>query len=302
MTFTAATSISSVVDALCEANQELLGSAEAGHQALPSRDAVRQLLADLQVALFPRHFGGVRIDRANLPYLVGHVLGRALGQLERECAIALRFGGEADEPRSAARAAEIVGAFAERLPRVRALLATDAQAAFDGDPAATSPDEAVFTYPGFAAILHHRIAHELHVLGVPLIARIVSETAHASTGVDIHPGALIGESFFIDHGTGVVVGETCRLGNRVRLYQGVTLGAKSFPTDEDGRLVKGLDRHPIVEDDVIVYAGATVLGRIRIGKGSRIGGNVWLTHSVPPSSNVSQAQVRQQTFDGGEGI
>jgi serine O-acetyltransferase len=153
-----------------------------------------------------------------------------------------------------------------------------------------------------SAIIHHRIAHELYVLGVPLVPRILSELAHAATGIDIHPGADIGASFFIDHGTGVVIGETCVIGERVRLYQGVTLGAKSFPTDESGHPKKGIPRHPIVEDDVIIYAGATILGRITIGRGSSIGGNVWLTQSVAPGSRVSQAQVREELFDAGAGI
>lgn len=200
------------------------------------------------------------------------------------------------------RASEVMATFTARLPTVRKLLGTDAQAAFEGDPAATSADEAVFCYAGVTAVIHHRIAHELHVLGVPLIPRIISELAHAQTGIDIHPGARIGESFFIDHGTGVVIGETCIIGQRVRLYQGVTLGAKSFPTDDAGRPIKGMARHPIVEDDVIIYAGATILGRITIGRGSVIGGNVWLTQSVPPRTTASQAQLRHEIFDGGAGI
>jgi serine O-acetyltransferase len=191
---------------------------------------------------------------------------------------------------------------AQRLPAVRALLGSDARAAYEGDPAATSADEAVISYPGMTAIIHHRIAHELYSLGVPLVPRIISELSHSQTGIDIHPGAQIGASFFIDHGTGVVIGETSVIGERVRIYQGVTLGAKSFPTDESGRPKKGIPRHPVVEDDVIIYAGATILGRITIGRGSSIGGNVWLTQSVPPGSRVSQAQIRQELFDGGSGI
>jgi serine O-acetyltransferase len=196
----------------------------------------------------------------------------------------------------------VTHAFAARLPAVRTLLGSDAQAAFDGDPAATSPDEAVFSYAGLTAVIHHRLAHELHGLGVPLIPRIIAELAHSSTGIDIHPGAQIGASFFIDHGTGVVIGETCVIGDRVRLYQGVTLGAKSFPTDESGRPVKGLPRHPVVEDDVVIYAGATILGRVTIGRGASIGGNVWITQDVKPGSRVSQAESRQLVFEFGAGI
>ena len=152
------------------------------------------------------------------------------------------------------------------------------------------------------AVIHHRVAHALHGLGAPVVARIIAELAHSQTGIDIHPGAQIGAGFFIDHGTGVVIGETAIIGERVRLYQAVTLGAKRFSVDESGSLVKGQPRHPIIEDDVVIYAGATILGRVTIGRGSSIGGNVWLTRSVPPNSNVLQAQIRSETFDSGAGI
>jgi serine O-acetyltransferase len=183
-------------------------------------------------------------------------------------------------------------AFIESLPEIQRLLATDVRGAYEGDPAATSPDEAIFCYPGVVAITSYRIAHSLHELGVPLIPRIITEHAHAITGIDIHPGATIGENFFIDHGTGVVVGETSRIGANVRVYQGVTLGAKSFPLDEHGNPIKGIDRHPVVEDDVIIYSGATILGRVTIGAGSIIGGNVWLLDSVPPGSRVVQRESK----------
>jgi serine O-acetyltransferase len=172
------------------------------------------------------------------------------------------------------------------------LLVSDLLAAFNGDPAATSPSEILLCYPGMTAVMYYRLAHALYELGAPVLARVISDIAHASTGIDIHPGAQIGGSFFIDHGTGVVIGQTTVIGQRVRLYQAVTLGAKRFPADDNGVLIKGNARHPIVEDDVVIYAGATVLGRITIGQGSTIGGNVWLTQSVPPGSNVSQAQMR----------
>ena len=159
-----------------------------------------------------------------------------------------------------------------------------------------------FVIPALPPVIHHRLAHQLYRLGAPLVARVIAEIAHSATGIDIHPGAQIGESFFIDHGTGVVIGETAVIGRHVRLYQAVTLGAKRFDKDENGILVKGNARHPIVEDDVVIYAGATILGRITIGQGSTIGGNVWLTHSVPPGSHVSQAQVRSECFEGGAGI
>ena len=187
------------------------------------------------------------------------------------------------------RAAAITAEFARRLPDVRADVVSDLQAAYQGDPAATSVSEILLCYPGIQAVICHRLAHRLYGLGAQFLARLLSDIAHARTGIDIHPGARIGRSFFIDHGTGVVIGQTAVIGERVRLYQQVTLGAKRFEVDDDGSLVKGLDRHPVVEDDVVVYAGATVLGRVTIGRGSVIGGNVWLTHSVPPNSQVHQA-------------
>ncbi|MCC6551447.1 MAG: serine acetyltransferase [Polyangiaceae bacterium] len=274
---------------------------ELGHRALPSREALKAIACDLRAVLFPAHFGPADLTDDGLDYFVGHTLDRALIALQEQARRGLLFAS-APPPDPARRAAEVVRDFAARLPAVRALLETDARAAFEGDPAATSIDEAVFCYPGVTAITHHRLAHQLHALGVPLIPRILAEIAHADTGVDIHPGAEIGASFFIDHGTGVVIGETARIGARVRLYQGVTLGAKSFPLDAEGRPLKGIERHPIVEDDVVIYAGATILGRVVIGRGSSIGGNVWLTRSVPPHSRVSQVQARSETFADGGGI
>lgn len=192
---------------------------------------------------------------------------------------------------------KLIQGFAAALPELRVLLDTDVLAAYHGDPAARSVDEVLLCYPGILAIIHHRLAHHLYQAGLPLLARISSELAHSATGIDIHPGAQIGPSFFIDHGTGVVIGETAIIGERVRIYQAVTLGAKRFPSDESGTLHKGLPRHPIVEDDVVIYAGATVLGRITIGKGSTIGGNVWLTRSVPAESNITQANLQLDCQD-----
>ena len=182
--------------------------------------------------------------------------------------------------------------FAAALPDIRRLLDSDVLAAYQGDPAARSVDEVLLCYPGILAMIHHRIAHTLYALGLPLLARIVAELAHSVTGIDIHPGAKIGPGFFIDHGTGVVIGETAEIGQRVRVYQAVTLGAKRFPTDAEGNLQKGLPRHPVVEDDVVIYAGATILGRVTLGKGATIGGNVWITESVPPGASVTQAVLR----------
>jgi len=189
-----------------------------------------------------------------------------------------------------------------QLPRLRERVFEDARAAWRGDPSCRHPIEALYAFPGIFAVTRHRIANILYHLDVPLLPRLIAENAHHRTGIDIHPGATIGREFFIDHGTGVVIGETAVVGNRVTLYQGVTLGAKSFPVDAQGRLVKGLARHPIIEDDVTIYAAATVLGRITVGRGSVIGGNVWLTHSVPPNSRVSQAEPLQSGFEHGAGI
>jgi serine O-acetyltransferase len=301
------TALAPIVDALCAQNANLLRGRrrKLGRAILPSREVVASVVGDLRGVLFPWHFGAADVSEDGLAYYVGRTLDRALAGLREQVLVGLLFDCEHTHGRCLeceARSVEVTREFASKLPAVRALLGSDAQAAFDGDPAATSPDEAVFSYAGLSAIIHHRLAHELHRLGVPLIPRIIAELAHSSTGVDIHPGAQIGGSFFIDHGTGVVIGETCVIGERVRLYQGVTLGAKSFPTDEHGRPLKGLPRHPIVEDDVVIYAGATILGRITIGRGASIGGNVWITQDVRPGGRVSQAEARQLVFEFGAGI
>ena len=197
---------------------------------------------------------------------------------------------------------EVVDTFIARLPEVRRMLETDTQAAYEGDPAATSRMEVVMAYPGMYAVTVHRLAHELYRLKVPIIPRIMTELAHSKTGIDIHPGATIGEGFFIDHGTGVVIGETTVIGNNVKIYQGVTLGALSFPKDEStGMLMKGHKRHPNVEDNVVIYAGATILGGDTvIGHDSEIGGNVWLMESIPPHSRVYNKppapEIREKKF------
>jgi serine O-acetyltransferase len=297
------TSLDRVVEALCDLNLDRRHGLP--QRILPSREALATEVSELRAALFPLHFGARDLSESALPYYVGRTLDAALRGLERQVYLGLSLEcGHDQEPcrTCGARAAEVLRELSTRLPAIRALLGSDARAAFEGDPAARSPDEAIFCYPGLNAILHHRLAHELYSLQVPLIPRLISELAHATTGIDIHPGAQIGGHFFIDHGTGVVIGETCVIGDRVRLYQGVTLGAKSFPKDEHGRYLKGAPRHPLVEDDVVIYAGATVLGRITIGRGATIGGNVWLTDSVEPGARVTQAQSRRETFDDGAGI
>jgi serine O-acetyltransferase len=271
---------------------------------LPSRKVLVGIADGLRAVLFPNRLGLPDLTDESVDYYVGHMLDVTLRDLLVQVRRELRFVSGVDAANNADReqAAAILRAFAQRLPHVRSLLESDIQAAYEGDPAARSIDEVLVCYPGITAITHYRLAHELHCLGAPLIARMISEIAHSATGIEIHPGAKIGGSFFIDHGTGVVIGETAVIGEHVRLYQAVTLGAKRFPVDEHGALVKGNLRHPIVEDDVVIYAGATILGRITIGRGSTIGGNVWLTRSVPPGSNISQAQTRNEVFDHGAGI
>ncbi|MDJ0450329.1 serine O-acetyltransferase EpsC [Methylocystis sp. JR02] len=270
---------------------------------LPSRAAILDTVEDLTAVLYPRHFGPYELTPETTDAFLTRTLGRALRMLREQVRRELKlFEPEAADDALASRARLITEEFAQALPQVRMLLDTDIRAAFTGDPAAKSLDEVVFCYPGVSAIIRHRLAHRLYLLGATMIARIVAEIAHSQTGIDIHPGATIGESFFIDHGTGVVIGETAVIGKRVRLYQAVTLGAKRFDVDENGALEKGKPRHPIIEDDVVIYAGATVLGRITIGRGSAIGGNVWLTQSVPPGANISQAKARVEVFDHGAGI
>jgi serine O-acetyltransferase len=271
---------------------------------LPSRKVLVGIADGLSAVLFPNRLGLPELTNESVDYYVGHTLDVTLRELLVQVRRELRFTSGLETPSNSDReqAAAITHAFARQLPHIRTLLESDIQAAYEGDPAARSLDEVLVCYPGITAITHYRLAHELYCLGAPLIARMISEIAHSATGIEIHPGAKIGGSFFIDHGTGVVIGETAIIGEHVRLYQAVTLGAKRFPTDEHGALVKGNIRHPIVEDDVIIYAGATILGRITIGRGSTIGGNVWLTRSIPPGSVISQAQIRNEVYDGGAGI
>jgi serine O-acetyltransferase len=260
---------------------------------LPSRKELQVILDGLCGVLYPNRLGLPDLNDEGIDYFVGHTLENLLRKLYKQISRELQFvsGLQGVNEADHEQAISIARQFATQLPVVRKLLDTDIQAAFEGDPAARSPDEVLVCYPGITAIIHHRLAHILYDLGAPLVARIISEIAHSATGIDIHPGAQIGESFFIDHGTGVVIGETAIIGKNVRVYQAVTLGAKRFEKDSTGLLVKGAARHPIVEDNVVIYAGATILGRITIGQGSTIGGNVWLTHTVPPNSSITQAHL-----------
>jgi serine O-acetyltransferase len=288
--------LSTVVDSLRVSREATHNIRHHGRvRELPSRDALRVIVDGLSAVLFPTHYGRPNLTDESIDYFVGDTLNTTLDRLAEQVRRGLLFSSTPDEAGDAAlelKANAITGEFATCLPAIRALLVSDVQAALAGDPAATSVAEIMLCYPGTIAILYHRLAHCLHQLGVAFIARLVADIAHSITGIDIHPAARIGASFFIDHGTGVVIGETAVIGQRVRLYQAVTLGAKRFPADASGALIKGVPRHPIVEDDVVIYAGATILGRITVGAGSTIGGNVWLTQSVAPGSSVSQAQMR----------
>ncbi|MEI6592088.1 MAG: serine acetyltransferase [Holophagaceae bacterium] len=279
-----------VVDALVAASTALT-EMPLGRREFPSRAALAELVEDLRALLFPGYFGPSDLTGETLRYHLGARMDRVLHGLRDQIQRGM-MAADPSLPPCGERALELARAFLSRLPKVRHLLATDVQAGFEGDPAATSPDEVLFCYPGLLAITSQRLAHEMLDLGVPLLPRMITEHAHSLTGIDIHPGAQIAERFFIDHGTGVVIGETCVIGRNVRIYQGVTLGAKSFPLDAEGHPIKGVPRHPVVEDDVIIYSNATILGRITLGKGSAIGGNVWLTRSVPPGSIVTQANEK----------
>ncbi|RYG14674.1 MAG: serine acetyltransferase [Burkholderiales bacterium] len=271
-------------------------SLEAGGREFPSREALARIVEELKGALFPMRLGPTELRQESEDFYVGHTLDAALHALLSQVRLELAYTARHDHPEAQVidvKALEATQAFAAALPGIRTLLDSDVLAAYTGDPAARSVDEVLLCYPGVLAMIHHRLAHKLYGLGLPLLARIVAELAHSQTGIDIHPGASIGAGFFIDHGTGVVIGETAVIGERVRLYQAVTLGAKRFPSEADGTLRKGLPRHPVVEDDVVIYAGATVLGRVTIGKGATIGGNVWITHDVPAGGNVTQAASRE---------
>jgi serine O-acetyltransferase len=288
-------SITSIVNRLVAASQELSFHSQSSKECkleLPSRSGCLKIMQKLRSILFPGYFHLSEFSDEGMGFHVGAILDLIAINLREQIKRGFCFGcvDEGTEKRCSERAEDITRAFLERIPEVMLLLSDDVHAAYEGDPAAQSPGETILCYPGVLAITNHRIAHELYKLGVPVIPRIISEDAHSVTGIDIHPGAKIGRKFFIDHGTGVVIGETTIIGDRVRIYQGVTLGAKSFPLDEKGNPIKGIDRHPIIEDDVILYAGATILGRITIGKRSVIGGNVWLTESVPPDSSISQGR------------
>jgi serine O-acetyltransferase len=301
--------LTEVVGELLAQSEELatpLRKTFTGHP-LPSRTEVVEMVDLLRAVIFPGFVGNRDVTEESLGFHLGAALHRAslimVDEIHRGlCFACARDQSDRTPEQCLGRAKSITADFLHRLPEVRRKLALDAVAAYEGDPAAPSPSEAIFCYPGLLAVTCHCIAHELYLADVPLIPRIISEHAHSLTGIDIHPGATIGERFFIDHGTGVVIGETARIGDRVRIYQGVTLGAKTFPLDAQGNPIKGIDRHPRIEDDVTIYSGATILGTVTIGRGAVIGGNVWVTRDVPPGATISQTRPTTERFQDGGGI
>jgi len=278
------------------------GTQRIGETFLPSRSKIVDVLNDIRQLLFPGFFGHKELTAENIRYHVGNLLIHAGSELTRQisyCMCAERECETCADADACHREAEIIAQkFLSRVPAVRKALALDIQAAFDGDPAAKGFDEIIYCYPGFYAVMVYRVSHELLKLDVPLMPRMLSEHAHSITGADIHPGATIGKSFFIDHATGVVVGETTQIGDNVKIYQGVTLGAKSFPKDERGRVIKGLKRHPTLEDNVTIYPNATILGgRTVIGKKATIGGNAYITDSVKPGHLVIHEDHKLKVLD-----
>ncbi len=297
--------LSNIIEELCDQESYDLVYHRSHHESpMPSIEQLEEIVEILRSVLFPGYFGDSNVRPETMRYYLGAAIDKVFLSLSEQIKRGLCFLCSKDESvctecESKSRDATIK--FLNTLGKIRHLLSTDVLAAYEGDPATDSPGEIIFCYPSIHALTNYRIAHELYKLEVPFIPRIISEMAHSATGIDIHPGAEIGERFFIDHGTGSVIGATCIIGTNVRLYQGVTLGAKSFKLDENGNPIKGIPRHPIVEDDVIIYAGATILGRITIGKGAVIGGNVWVTNNVPAGSRVLQKDV-EFSFEGGSGI
>ena len=259
---------------------------------MPSEKIIAEIVDIARDILFPYHYGETPVYSDTLKYYIGVRVDRLSRLLSKQIAISLEYECELCK-NSKEKAEKITTEFIQSLPELRAILTTDVQAAYNGDPAAKSNGEIIACYPVIKALMNYRMAHQLLLLGVPLIPRMLTEMAHSETGIDIHPGAQIGESFTIDHGTGVVIGETCIIGRNVKIYQGVTLGAKSFPLDENGNPIKGIPRHPILEDDVVVYSNATILGRITIGRGAVIGGNIWVTKDVPPGGQVVQNPAKR---------
>ena len=272
---------------------------------LPSVEQVKRIVVLVKNIVFPDYFNKRQPDEGIRSYYIGVHMEELATLLTKQITHGLQFCEDCEAIRTKEQvyteAERLALAFIDALPEIKRLLYTDVQAMFDNDPAAPNFGEVIFCYPSMNAMTHYRVAHKLHELRVPVIPRIITELAHSKTGIDIHPGAQIGEYFSIDHGTGVVIGETSIIGNHVALYQGVTLGAKSFKYDEQGNMLN-IPRHPILEDYVTVYSNASILGRITIGHHSTIGGNIWLTHSVPPNSKILQSKAVDAGFTDGAGI
>lgn len=272
---------------------------------LPSVEQVKEIVRLAKSIIFPDYFNKRQPDETIRSYYIGVHMEELQGLLTKQIAHGLQFCEDCENIKTKQQvyqeAERLTLEFLDALPEIKRLLYTDVQAMFDNDPAAPNYGEVIFCYPVMNTMTHYRIAHKLHELRIPVIPRIITELAHSKTGIDIHPGAQIGEYFAIDHGTGVVIGETCIIGNHVTLYQGVTLGAKSFKYDENGNMLN-VPRHPIIEDNVTVYSNASILGRITIGHDSVIGGNIWVTHSVPPYSRIQQMKAVETNFEGGLGI
>ena len=257
---------------------------------MPSEKILAEIIDIVRDIIFPYHYGDTPVYADTLKYYIGVRVDRLSRLIREQIQIGLEY--ECNKCKNACEEADrITEKFIDTLPKLREILTTDVIAAYNGDPAAKNHGEIISCYPVIKALTNYRMAHELLLLGVPLIPRMLTEMAHSETGIDIHPGAQIGEYFTIDHGTGVVIGETCIIGKNVKLYQGVTLGARSFPLDESGNPIKGIPRHPILEDDVIVYSNATILGRITIGKGAVVGGNIWVTQDVPAGTSITQKRA-----------
>lgn len=289
--------LNSLTDRIVDSYHEIGKINHLGHCPLPSTSAVVGILDDLKEILYPGYRRRQNLHMGNVTYYIGDLIDGLHDKLTQQFARALqyeydlKYGADCEKRHLMdfeARGQEEAIKFLDSLPGLRQLLATDVQAAFDGDPAASGLDEIIFCYPGLEAVTIHRLAHQLYRQKMPLIPRIMAECSHTRTGIDIHPGATIGPSFFIDHGTGVVIGETCEIGTGVKVYQGVTLGALSFQKDAEGNLVRGTKRHPTIEDGVVIYANATILGGDTIiGNNSVIGASVWMTKSVPPNTVVT---------------
>ena len=300
--------IQNVTDKLCTPESYSSLAHKAFHNVpMPWINGLKNIVEQIRSVLFPGYYGASELNTETMNYYTGSTLNKIYYTLSEQIKRGICFDCT-NTPNlercniCEKKAINCTTNFLLKIPEIRAKLSTDVEAAYIGDPAARNRGEVIFCYPSIRAMTNYRIAHELFKLEVPMIPRIITEMAHSETGIDLHPGVKIGNNFFMDHGTGIVIGETCIIGNNVRIYQGVTLGAKSFPLDSEGNPIKNIPRHPIIEDDVTIYSGATILGRIVIGKGTMVGGNVWLTNTVPENSKITQNKYNEIKFQDGSGI